>query len=176
MPVVSGVIMLRPTKSLALYLQQIGRALRPAPGKQRAIVLDHAGNLFTHGFPDLEHAWTLQGRPKKRGKAPVKRCESCGALIPASVRVCPECEAVQPLPARSSKPAVSQPLQLLDGMSAHERWLATCAYGAVIKWAGLNEARLREVAKARGYKPGWVFYRLKTVRTHDDQIMRAIWR
>ena len=64
-PSVGGVILLRPTKSLALYLQQIGRALRPAPGKERAVVLDHSGNVFKHGMPDLEHAWSLDGRPKK---------------------------------------------------------------------------------------------------------------
>ena len=68
-PSVAGVILLRPTKSLALHLQQIGRALRPAPGKRRAVILDHAGNVYRHGMPDLEHAWSLEGRPKKRGKA-----------------------------------------------------------------------------------------------------------
>jgi superfamily II DNA or RNA helicase len=95
-PVVGGIIMLRPTKSLGLYLQQIGRALRPAPGKDRAIVLDHASNVFRHGFPDTPREWSLADRPKQRGEAPVKRCASCGALIPASARECPECGAAQP--------------------------------------------------------------------------------
>lgn len=44
LPALDGVIMLRPTQSLALYLQQVGRALRPAPGKDRALILDFAGN------------------------------------------------------------------------------------------------------------------------------------
>jgi superfamily II DNA or RNA helicase len=68
-PSVAGAILLRPTKSLALHLQQIGRALRPAPGKTRAIILDHAGNTLKHGLPDLEHPWSLDGRPKQKGEA-----------------------------------------------------------------------------------------------------------
>jgi DNA repair protein RadD len=167
-PVVGGVILLRPTKSPALYLQQIGRALRPAPGKQRTVILDHAGNVFRHGFPDLEHPWSLAGRPKKRGQAPVKRCPDCGALIPAAARECPECGAVQPLPAAPPGRAVSRPLLELDAMTAHERWLATGSFKAVTDWAGKNEARLREVARARGYKPGWVYHRLKWDRDQAE--------
>jgi DNA repair protein RadD len=160
-PCVGGVILLRPTKSLGLYLQQIGRALRPAPGKTRAVILDHAGNVFTHGFPDLEHAWSLQGRKKKRGQAPIKRCEECGALIPASVGVCPECGAVQPISEKSSKQKVSRPLVELDDKNAHEYWLATASFRSVTKWAGTNADRLRQVARARGYKAGWVWWRLQ---------------
>jgi DNA repair protein RadD len=175
-PVVGGVILLRPTKSLALYLQQIGRALRPAPGKERAIILDHAGNVFHHGFPNLQHAWSLEGRPKKPGKALVKRCKECGVLIPAAARECPECGAVQPLPAAPPVRAVSRPLLELDAMTAHERWLVTGSFKSVMNWAGLNEARLRQVAQARGYKPGWVYYRLKTARDADeDELVRAVW-
>jgi DNA repair protein RadD len=175
-PVVGGVILLRPTKSLALYLQQIGRALRPAPGKRRAVILDHAGNVYRHGFPDLEHAWSLAGRPKKRGQAPVKRCSSCGALIPAAARECPECGAIQPRPAAPPGRTVSRPLLELDAMTAHERWLTTGSYRAVTEWAGLSEARLHAVARARGYKPGWVYYRLKTSReANEDELVRAVW-
>lgn len=174
-PVVAGVILLRPTKSLALYLQQIGRALRPAPGKQRAVILDHAGNVYRHGFPDLEHAWSLAGRPKKRGQAPVKRCSSCGALIPTSARECPECGAIQPRPAASPGHVVSRPLLELDAMTAHERWLATGSFKSVKNWAGLNEARLHAVARARGYKSGWVYYRLKVQReAAENALLRAI--
>jgi superfamily II DNA or RNA helicase len=67
-PSVGGVILLRPTKSLSVFLQQIGRALRPAPGKDRAIVLDHSGNVFKHGMPDLEHPWSLDVARRKRAE------------------------------------------------------------------------------------------------------------
>jgi superfamily II DNA or RNA helicase len=123
-PSVAGVILLRPTKSLALFLQQIGRGLRPSPGKERAVILDHAGNVFKHGMPDLEHPWSLDGRPKKKGKALVRRCPECGAVIPIAVHECPECGA--DLRAEPPQPSPGpDPLSYLDPATAHERWLAT---------------------------------------------------
>jgi superfamily II DNA or RNA helicase len=60
-PSLGAVILLRPTKSAALYLQQVGRGLRPAPGKDALLALDHAGNTFAHGLPDAPRRWTLEG-------------------------------------------------------------------------------------------------------------------
>jgi len=79
-------ILLRPTESLALYLQQVGRALRPSPGKEHALILDHAGNCARHGLPDEEREWTLEGRPKR------ERSEKTTSV---SVKVCPKCFAAQ---------------------------------------------------------------------------------
>lgn len=166
-PSVDGVILLRPTKSLALYLQQIGRALRPSPDKSRAIVLDHAGNVYRHGLPDLEHPWSLDGRPKKKGKALVRRCPECGALIPIAVHECPHCGAdLRPEPIAPA--TTPEPLVEIDPANAFEHWLANGPFNAVVRWAGNNEARLRQVANARGYKPGWVYYRLKGERDAAD--------
>jgi DNA repair protein RadD len=83
-------ILLRPTQSEGLYLQQIGRVLRPAPGKQAAVVLDHVGNVHRHGFPDDHRNWTLADRERRAGSA--------GTPAP-SVRTCPECfAAFKPAP------------------------------------------------------------------------------
>ena len=174
-PSVAGVILLRPTKSLALHLQQIGRALRPASGKARAVILDHAGNVFRHGMPDLEHPWSLEGRPKKRGKALVRRCPECGALIPIAAHWCPECNAdLRPEPIAPA--TAPDPLIELDPTTAHERWLATGPFQAVTRWAGSDERRLRAVARARGYKPGWVYYRLKAERdAADNAVLATMW-
>jgi superfamily II DNA or RNA helicase len=160
-PSVGGVILLRPTKSLTVYLQAVGRAMRPAPGK-RAVILDHAGNVFRHGMPDLEHAWSLEGRPKTKGEALVRRCPECGALIPISARQCPECGAelrTQIKPAK--KPA---PLVELDPINAFEHWLAHAPFNSVTRWAGNDADRLRRIAQARGYKPGWVYWRMKAAQ------------
>jgi superfamily II DNA or RNA helicase len=64
-PVLGAAILLRPTHSLALFLQMVGRALRSAPGMARAIILDHAGNVFRHGLPDVPRRWSLDGKPRK---------------------------------------------------------------------------------------------------------------
>jgi DNA repair protein RadD len=173
-PSTGGVILLRPTKSLAVYLQQIGRALRPAPGKDRAVILDHSGNVFRHGFPDLEHAWSLEGRPKKKTGTLVRRCPECGALIPISARECPECGA-DLTPPKVTLKLVSDPLVELDPTTAHVRWLANGTFKSVMEWAGENEARLHQVAAARGYKPGWVWYRLKAKRdAADTALLEAV--
>jgi len=87
----------RPTKSLSLFMQQCGRALRPAPGKSRAIICDHASNVFTHLFPDEEREWTLEGRTRrKRGAVnddadPVRQCLTCFRVYPSIVKTCPGC-------------------------------------------------------------------------------------
>lgn len=87
----------RPTKSLSLHLQQVGRALRVIEGKDRAVIADHAGNVFRLGLPDDEREWSLHGRPKQtRGGAnddamPVRQCKSCYRVSPSTVRTCPGC-------------------------------------------------------------------------------------
>ena len=58
-PAIGAAILLRPTASLALHLQQVGRALRLAPGKDRALILDFAGNISRHGMPDAPRQWSL---------------------------------------------------------------------------------------------------------------------
>jgi len=99
-PVVTAAILLRPTKSLGLHLQQIGRVLRPAPGKKRAIVIDHVGNVaqckagmwsLNHGRAEDDREWSLDGAKKEKGEAPVRRCEECFAIIPVAAKICPEC-------------------------------------------------------------------------------------
>jgi hypothetical protein len=57
-PALETCVLLRPTKSLSLYLQAVGRALRPAEGKT-ALILDHVGACAMHGMPDEEHVWTF---------------------------------------------------------------------------------------------------------------------
>ena len=92
-PAVSAAILLRPTQSEALYLQQVGRILRPQPGKI-AIVLDHVGNTFKHGFIDDVRAWSLDSKPKRQRKdeppVEVRQCPKCFAAFKPQP-VCPMC-------------------------------------------------------------------------------------
>lgn len=93
-PAIEAAILLRPTKSLSLYLQQVGRALRPADGKTEAIILDHAGNSLTHGLPDDPREWSLADREKRKraekGEVAIRQCEECFYVFrPAPA--CPQC-------------------------------------------------------------------------------------
>lgn len=92
-PSVAGAIMLRPTKSLSLHLQMIGRALRPMPGKM-AVILDHVGNVQSLGHHLDPVEWTLDGaRKRTKAAAPsVKVCPQCFCTAPSTARQCRECE------------------------------------------------------------------------------------
>lgn len=70
LPAIEVVSMARPTKSFQLFAQQFGRALRLMEGKIWAIILDHVGNVASHGLPDAIRRWTLDRR-NKRSRMPV---------------------------------------------------------------------------------------------------------
>jgi DNA repair protein RadD len=100
-------ILLRPTQSEGLYLQQVGRVLRPAPGKDHALILDHVGNVHRHGFPDDVRPWTLDDARQRTGRsgppAPcVRTCESCFAAF-APQPICPVCGTPSKLSTRELK-------------------------------------------------------------------------
>ncbi|MEO1020859.1 MAG: DEAD/DEAH box helicase, partial [Pseudomonadota bacterium] len=97
-PGLSVSISLRPTTSLIVWMQQNGRVLRRSKGKEYAVVLDHAGNTYRHGFPCEPREWTLEGRAKgerrKNDRAlAVSTCGSCFAAYPSSLDRCPHCNA-----------------------------------------------------------------------------------
>ncbi len=90
---VECVILARPTQSLGLYLQQVGRALRRK--KSSAIILDHAGNCMRHGLPDDDREWTLDSKKRsKRGEqeklTAIRQCEQCFHVHRPAPQ-CPEC-------------------------------------------------------------------------------------
>lgn len=99
LPSIECAILLRPTSSLSLYLQQVGRALRPSPGKERAIILDHVGNVQRHGLPDQERNWHLEGKAwRLKGEdqevATTKICERCFAAQPPGTLHCKYCKHI----------------------------------------------------------------------------------
>ena len=146
-PACDCVLLMRPTASLGLYLQQVGRALRPS--QRDAVILDCCGNAETHGLPDDPRDWSLEGAAKERkGQVqalPVRVCGRCfGVHRPAPV--CPYCGNVH---AVEAKVPVEQDVVLVDRTEELRQ-----------KRAEVGRARNREdleaIAKQRGYKPGWV--------------------
>jgi len=106
-PAVEVVIMGRPTQSLGLYVQQFGRALRTADGKQFGIIIDHVGNVVRHGLPDADRTWTLfdehfgKKKPRDPDAIPVTTCEECFQAYPALTSACPFCGHVKEPEGRS---------------------------------------------------------------------------
>lgn len=91
-PGASVLIGLRPTASLTIYLQHIGRILRFVPGKI-AKIIDHVDNISRHGLPDIERIWGLDGTVKiADGQLLYKRCPDCyrGDVL-KRLTACPFC-------------------------------------------------------------------------------------
>lgn len=156
LPAVGAASLLRPTASLALHLQQVGRVLRPADGKLDAIILDHVGNCARHGLAEEEREWSLEGySAKKRSKEralEVKQCDNCFRIYRGPE--CPEC-------GEKKKPKLA--LEVRAGE------LAEVSTDKMLE----IRRRLREendcksledfqrLARMRGYKPGWAYFRWK---------------
>lgn len=106
LPSIECAILLRPTESLGLYLQQVGRAIRISPGKTKTIVLDHAGNTRKHGFIDEPRKWSLAGIEKATRAESIPRvttCERCFACYSPSVGICPRCGNIPEIKDRKVK-------------------------------------------------------------------------
>jgi superfamily II DNA or RNA helicase len=157
-PAIEAAILLRPTKSLSLYLQQVGRALRPMEGKSEAIILDHAGNSLTHGLPDDAREWSLEDREKKKRasptEVPVRQCAECFFVYRPAPK-CPQCGHVTPVQARE--------LEQVEGTLAEVKRTEEIAKRA----RRLEErdcqtlADWQNLARQRGYKPGWAIHRFQ---------------
>ncbi|TXN61118.1 DEAD/DEAH box helicase [Methylobacterium sp. WL6] len=90
-PEVDLIALLRPTQSTGLYVQQVGRALRNAPGKRDALILDYAGLVRMHGPVDVVTARTAAAVKGREGLARAKPCPGCGALIALNASTCEPC-------------------------------------------------------------------------------------
>lgn len=109
LPSLDAAILARPTRSIGLYLQMIGRVLRPAPGKARALVLDHGSNVRRMGWPTASREWSLEtGMVTKSTVAAVTNCPSCGRAIVVGTAECPGCKTDVPVKSRP-------PLEVVDG-------------------------------------------------------------
>ena len=123
-PVIQGIQMLRKTKSLSLYLQQVGRALRPKADGSKAIILDHVANTLEHGLPDAPRVWKLEGQARGSEDSPIT-CKECFRLFfkAADIADCTNAGC----PAAQQKEAAEQQKAWDDAESARllARWLAT---------------------------------------------------
>lgn len=96
-PNASCLVLARPTKSLTMHLQQIGRGLRPFEGKEDCIVIDHAGNIESHGLPAdieigaLDHGTKTWGTTQDRSDPLPKPCSKCSFIKPPRTHACPSC-------------------------------------------------------------------------------------
>lgn len=192
-PVCAGAILLRPTKSVALYLQQIGRALRKKPDGSRAVILDHVGNVHRFGMPDTEREWTLEGR-KKRAAAQAESlttCPTCFRAVPSSQAqaIARTCGGTDGAPCGLIKAADEEParkLEVVEGRLEKVTDLNAWAQGIdiakargatffrLLDLAGDDEERLKAVQKARGFRRGWHKHRAAEFRERQGKVQNLL--
>ncbi|EAF0490100.1 DEAD/DEAH box helicase [Listeria monocytogenes] len=154
-PDCSTVIMLRPTQSLSLYIQQSMRGMRYRPEKT-SIIIDHVGNVSRFGLPDMERTWTLEpkkGSNSKKAEAPVKICPDCFMTVLSSNKQCEHC-------GHEFKVEV-KPIQVDEAAELQEITEAVFK----VNYSSPNECKnmkeLYEYAKEHNYKKGWAFHQGK---------------
>ena len=165
-PRVETAILLRPTQSLCLHLQQVGRVLRPFPSKQTAFIIDHVGNTLRHGFADSPRTWTLAGTKKsKKNQEPtiaMKQCPNCYCCHKPSP-VCPSCGHKYKVTNKNIKVEIGE---LKELTKEEQKRLQIKLNEEVKKATTLDE--LKEIETRSGYKTGWAQHKFE-----GKQIVKA---
>lgn len=155
-PDCDGVILLRPTKSLGMYLQQIGRALRPQENKT-AIILDHVHNVMEHGLPNEEREWSLQTRKKRKSNKEkvtgVTICKKCFNVYEQRKRSCPLCNTEREIAKREIEEVEGELVEITSTSKFKSNHI-----GLLAKHCHSLE-ELKALGKSLGYKPGWAHFR-----------------
>jgi superfamily II DNA or RNA helicase len=155
-PAIGCAILLRPTMSTGLYLQQLGRALRLSEGKTKAIILDHVGNTLIHGMPDMIREWSLEGSKKTKKSISetgirVLQCSSCFAMFEPNVgNTCDVCGESMKISAREIEQIEGELVKLSDEEIVIQK---KEKQEQVRKARTLEE--LLKIQKENGYKYGW---------------------
>ncbi|WP_448208198.1 DEAD/DEAH box helicase [Azospirillum sp. sgz302134] len=156
-------IMLRPTRSSALYLQQAGRLTRLFEGKTHGTLIDMAGNVARHGLPDEPREWSLAGCPAtaRRPGGPLRRCRSCSRVVRPTdfPEACPSCGTVWPSRAQNAahgdEPSSTAPRwsRSIGGMP--DEHIRHARYITLMR-AVRSQADVERIAAVRGYRDAWV--------------------
>lgn len=160
LPELDCVVLARPTKSLALHLQMMGRGLRTAPGKEDCLFLDHAGNVNRLGFAEDPQPWSLdpddsvltrKERERERSKKEKKEAKqiTCGgcSLIFTGARKCPKCGW--------EVPRRGEMVEHADGE------LVRVSNQVQLQTIRDEYRMLLGHARATGKADGWAYYKLK---------------
>ena len=150
-PNMEAVILLRPTQSLTLHVQQSMRPMRPSDNPDKvAIIIDHVGNCYRHGLPDEDRIWTLETAPKKPKQEReflLRQCPKCFAAHRPGPK-CPECGYIYPVEERTQVTQLDGELVKIDELERQRK-------KQEIKNAK-SIPELEQIAIARGYRLGWI--------------------
>jgi superfamily II DNA or RNA helicase len=160
LPNASVALLLRPTMSLPLFIQQACRVLTPVEGK-KAVIIDYVNNVQRHGLPTDNHEWSLSETVKKRqqhnddGTLSIRQCENCFRCFKTANK-CPYCGYEYQIKGRELKAVKDVELKQIQaiekGEQEKQKKKARMEVGQC-----RTIAELQEIARARGYKQAWVW-------------------
>ncbi len=160
-PSIEAIQCVRPTQSLNLWLQMLGRSLRPAPLKTHAIIIDHTQNWAFHGLPDDDRQWSLEPISLKSRRYAVS-CPACqhvfrplGHEEAAFASDCPNCGTRLQLIEAQGEGSYKARLLLADEAAPMQE-IPLDVNPLVLK--RLQELRVEQ--QERSLKPVWVFHSL----------------
>ncbi len=141
-------VLLRPTQSLTLYIQQSMRSMRYMPNKT-AIIIDHVGNCYLHGLPDDDREWTLEPKAKQANMVKIRECPMCFSVYPPTKQKCPYCgyAAVKEIQRKEKK---TVEIDLVEMQRQEDIKNTKYADLSAETWSDVERIR-----KARGYKIQW---------------------
>lgn len=149
------VILLRPTQSLSLYIQQSTRCLRPN-GDKKSIIIDMVGNCFRHGMPTEKREWSLDVKMKCKNPSGeeailIRQCSNCFKVYQPKTRICPYCNYEAPKTPREIKQEEKVELEKIKKINKLQRKKEI--------WQCQTFTELIDYAKEHNYKnPGsWAY-------------------
>ena len=149
-PRLRNIIVCRPTQSKNVHVQMLGRGTRIHPGKEFFRVIDHVGNIARHGFLIDEKKVLLEAPRKNKSKQtqnkiPIKTCPNCFLAVPIAEKKCGECG--HQFPQASLPDIIPSELKELD-LDIRSRMKLRAKYFLNLAWSN-------------GYKPGFIYFKLK---------------
>lgn len=165
-------LLLRPTLSLPLFIQQACRVLTPVEGK-KAIIIDYVGNVFRHGMPTMDRDWSLKKKVKEYdnenddGTLRIRVCKECFSTFEGG-DVCPYCGAEYELTAIEIENIKEVQLKKVEEERELKRQQYLSSVADKVQYYESVEqcttwAELTEFAKMKGYKPGFAYVMAKRI-------------
>lgn len=145
-------VLARKCGATGTFLQMVGRVLRPAPGKERALLVDLCGVVHQHGLPDEAREYSLDGKAikTKEARLALRQCPQCGGVAKPKP-TCERCAFVFPPPKRREVEAVELArVKLPPRAQLIEEWKGIVQY-----------ARSQTTREGKPYSPKWAALRFK---------------
>lgn len=161
-PGIEAIQLVRPTKSLIVWFQAIGRALRPKEGKETAIIIDHTDTHLNLPWPDDEIDWSLDPISLKGSKWSIG-CPECDHVFRPTVSerdrclaTCPNCNVKFTFKTEKSGKKLKR-LKVVEIVPANFAEFDT-EYDEHKLYI---VQQLIDFGALQGYQKGWLYHQLK---------------